>query len=302
MKKHTLIMLGILTLSLCSAVGSVSALVEPSTSSQIIMAASFLETQQGRNALRIAGAVIFVVLITAIFAFIRNLYAKVSKLGKSYRQNSDSFHRRLNELERGLAMQKSSQNQLYQPQLQNNKDIEQRVKNLESEFSLLRNQLRHFQEAPPQPTQCHEPWQNFSSQLPEQVNLSLPSYMDQLVTLYNHNLPELTQRGVKVNVTPESAKRASTSLSFENIEFVEQGRLGTFVVIADNSSDQAYLFPIYSMPQALELQREIIRSLYEIPNSLRGSHEGALLQQPALVQQIDMGKWRLNERGKISSM
>jgi len=262
------------------------------------MATSFLETQQGRNALRIAGAIIFVVLIAAIFVFLYILFSKVSNLSKSYRQNSDSFHRRLIELERGLATQKSLQNQPYQHQLQNNKDIEQRVKNLESEFSLLRIESRDFQEAPPQPTQYQEP-QN--TQLPQPLDISLSSYMEQLVILYNQNLSELTQRGVKVNVTPESARRASTSLSFGDIEFVEQGRSGTFVVISDNSSDRAYLFPIYLMHQALELQREIIHSLYESPNVLRGNHEGAQLQQPALVQQIEIGKWRLSERGKISS-
>lgn len=306
MKKSTLITLGILTFSLCSVMGPVSAFPMPDTLNQIAASESVAQisllTQQRRNILLTVGVVIFVVIIVAITFFIMRLNKELSSLKKHYEQNNKNFDRAIVQLKQSITTQKLSQNQSHQNEFKNSKDIEQRLKNLESELSLLRSQVTSFQVTPtPQQTNYQEPWQSSVSQLPETPDNSSSSNIDQLVNLYNQNIRELIQKGVKVNVTPESVRRISTSLGIEIIDFVEQSRLGTFVAISDNSLDQTYLFPVYPMHQAFEFQREVIQACYEIPNHLRDNSEGAQLHQPALVQQLESGKWRLSKRGKIGS-
>jgi len=112
------------------------------------------------------------------------------------------------------------------------------------------------------------------------------------------DVADLVRQGTRVNVTPESLQRASTSLGAETINF-EPSRSGTFVVVPGERPDQARLYPVAPMQQALDLQREIIPALYEVPNQVRSNPEAAKLQEPALVELLDDGRWQLSQRGKV---
>lgn len=113
---------------------------------------------------------------------------------------------------------------------------------------------------------------------------------------------ELRRQGIRVNVTPESVRRLSTSLVKETIDF-QQSRSGTFKIVPGDRPGQAYLFPAYPIQQTFSFQRETIRSLYKIPNEVWDkvwdNPEAAKLQEPAVVEQIGDGQWRLLSRGKI---
>jgi hypothetical protein len=110
------------------------------------------------------------------------------------------------------------------------------------------------------------------------------------------------EKEIRVNVTPESVRRVATSLVKETIDF-QQSRSGTFKLVPAERPGQAYLFPAYPIEQTFRFQTETIRSLYMMPNEvwdkLLDNPEAAKLQEPAVVEQIGDGQWRLLSRGKI---